>query len=112
VYGNESLLLAFYGCHGLSLNSLAPTYSPTGGPAVPSALKRFTAEFGMGSGGSILLWTPGNLKTEQTFASGLAEAKNEQIDRVQLSVFVVGRASRGLAPLRCAACAALERQTS
>ena len=29
-----------------------------GDPTLPSALKRFTAEFGMGSGGSISLWSP------------------------------------------------------
>jgi len=32
------------------LVDLAATYSPTSNDAVPSALGRFTAEFGMGSG--------------------------------------------------------------
>ena len=31
-----------------------------GGPTLPSAMTRFTAEFGMGSGGSTSLWSPGN----------------------------------------------------
>ena len=30
-----------------------------GDPTLPSALKRFTSEFGMGSGGSTSLWPPG-----------------------------------------------------
>ena len=30
-----------------------------GGPTLSSALNRFTTEFGMGSGGSSLLWLPG-----------------------------------------------------
>ncbi len=29
-----------------------------GNPTLPSALLRFTSEFGMGSGGSITLWSP------------------------------------------------------
>ena len=35
------------------------TYSHMGTPTLPSALKHFTSEFGMGSGGSTLLWSPG-----------------------------------------------------
>ncbi len=35
---------------GLSSEGLAATYSPTRSRAVPSALRVFTAEFGMGSG--------------------------------------------------------------
>ena len=38
--------------------TLAATYSPTGEPAVPLALKCFTAGFGMGPGGATLLWPP------------------------------------------------------
>ena len=30
-----------------------------GGPTLPSAISHFTAEFGMGSGGSNFLWSPG-----------------------------------------------------
>ena len=30
-----------------------------GDPTLPSALRRFTSEFGMGSGGSTALWPPG-----------------------------------------------------
>ena len=30
-----------------------------GGPTLPSALRRFTSEFGMGSGGTAALWPPG-----------------------------------------------------
>ena len=40
------------------LRTLAATYSPTGEPAVPLALKCFTAGFGMGPGGATLLWPP------------------------------------------------------
>ncbi len=35
--------------------SLAMTYSHMGTPTLPSALLRFTSEFGMGSGGSKVL---------------------------------------------------------
>ena len=34
-----------------------------GGPTLPSALLRFTTEFGMGSGGSIMLWSPSKILT-------------------------------------------------
>ncbi len=42
----------FFACEKRSVRRvcLATTYSPTGVPAVPSALDLFTAEFGMGSG--------------------------------------------------------------
>ena len=40
---------------------LAVTYSRTGTPALPSAMHRFTAEFGMGSSGSNDLLPPGKL---------------------------------------------------
>ena len=40
------------------MRTLAATYSPTGEPAVPLALKCFTAGFGMGPGGATLLWPP------------------------------------------------------
>ena len=35
--------------------SLAMTYSHMGTPTLPSALLRFTSEFGMGSGGATVL---------------------------------------------------------
>jgi hypothetical protein len=34
-----------------------------GNPTLPSALIRFTSEFGMGSGGTVSLWLPRNLVT-------------------------------------------------
>ena len=37
---------------------LAVTYSPTSCDAVPSARRRLTSEFGMGSGVSLVLWPP------------------------------------------------------
>jgi hypothetical protein len=37
----------------------AATYSPASGDAVPSALRGFTVEFGMGSGGAPSPWPPG-----------------------------------------------------
>ena len=49
---------------------LATTRSPTVRTAVPWALRRFTAEFGMGSGGSAALWSPGRARR----SGGLADA--------------------------------------
>jgi hypothetical protein len=46
---------------GFSIWRLAVTYSHTGSPALPSAMLRFTAEFGMGSGGTKALLPPGKL---------------------------------------------------
>ncbi len=37
------------------------TYSHMGNPTLPSALRGFTSEFGKGSGGSLLLWSPAQL---------------------------------------------------
>ena len=37
--------------------SLAMTYSHMGTPTLPSAQLRFTSEFGMGSGGTTVLWS-------------------------------------------------------
>lgn len=37
-----------------------------GDPTLPSALKRFTSEFGMESGGSTSLWPPGKTGTTLT----------------------------------------------
>ncbi len=42
-------------------NELAMTYSHMGNPTLPSALRGFTSEFGKGSGGSLLLWSPAQL---------------------------------------------------
>ena len=50
---------------GFSIWRLAVTYSHTGTPALPSAMHRFTSEFGMGSGGSNALLPPGKLLTER-----------------------------------------------
>ena len=44
-------LLSFIGC-------LAVSYSHMGSPTLPSALTRFTSEFGMGSGGTTLPLPP------------------------------------------------------
>ena len=52
---------------GFPIWRLAVTYSHTGTPALPSAIHRFTAEFGMGSGGSNALLPPG--KPFETLAS-------------------------------------------
>ena len=46
---------------GFSNNELAMTYSHMGNPTLPSALRGFTSEFGKGSGGSLLLWSPAQL---------------------------------------------------
>ena len=46
---------------GISNNELAMTYSHMGNPTLPSALRGFTSEFGKGSGGSLLLWSPAQL---------------------------------------------------
>lgn len=42
-------------------NELAMTYSHMGNPTLPSARRGFTSEFGKGSGGSLLLWSPAQL---------------------------------------------------
>ena len=44
---------------GFSNRSLTMTYSHMGTPTLPSAMLRFTSEFGMGSGGSKALWSSG-----------------------------------------------------
>ena len=41
------------------IKTLAMTYSRMGKATLPSARVRFTSEFGMGSGGSTPLWSPG-----------------------------------------------------
>ncbi len=46
---------------GVWNNELAMTYSHMGNPTLPSALRGFTSEFGKGSGGSLLLWSPAQL---------------------------------------------------
>ena len=42
-------------------NELAMTYSHMGNPTLPSARRGFTSEFGKGSGGSLLIWSPAQL---------------------------------------------------
>ena len=44
---------------GFLNRSLTMTYSHMGTPTLPSAMLRFTSEFGMGSGGSKALWSSG-----------------------------------------------------
>ena len=46
---------------GVLNKCLAVTYSHTANAALPSALLRFTSEFGMGSGGTTVLLPPGKL---------------------------------------------------
>ena len=41
------------------IGCLAVSYSRMANATLPSALPRFTSEFGMGSGGSTALWPPG-----------------------------------------------------
>ena len=48
----------------------ATAYSPTCGHAVPSALRGFTAEFGMGSGGAPSLRSPGRRNAPGFFSGG------------------------------------------
>ena len=43
----------------LEIGCLAVSYSRMANATLPSALPRFTSEFGMGSGGSTALWPPG-----------------------------------------------------
>lgn len=45
---------------GVSNLILTMTYFTWGNPTLPSAMHRFTAEFGMGSGGSNALWSSRN----------------------------------------------------
>ena len=42
-----------------NVGCLAMSYSRMANATLPSALPRFTSEFGMGSGGSTALWPPG-----------------------------------------------------
>ena len=42
-------------------NELAMTYSHMANATLPSARRGFTSEFGKGSGGSLLLWSPAQL---------------------------------------------------
>src|SRR6056297_3508655 len=51
--------------YGVLNKCLAVTYSHTANAALPSALLRFTSEFGMGSGGSTVLLPPGKLNRTQ-----------------------------------------------
>src|SRR5690606_38200862 len=44
---------------GFGIKPLAMTYSCMAGATLPLAQLRFTSEFGMGSGGSTALWSPG-----------------------------------------------------
>ena len=46
---------------GFRINELAMTYSHMDNSTLPSALRGFTSEFGKGSGGSLLLWSPAQL---------------------------------------------------
>ena len=55
----------------MRFSGLAVTYSPTSWDAVPSAQRRLTAEFGMGSGVSLALMPP-NLQNARGAASALA----------------------------------------
>ena len=45
--------------HNCLIGCLAVSYSRMANATLPSALPRFTSEFGMGSGGSTALWPPG-----------------------------------------------------
>ncbi len=57
----SGLLLLFVFTFSKSERKLEAWRCPTltwGDPTLPSALLRFTAEFGMESGGSITLWSP------------------------------------------------------
>ena len=55
--------------------SLAVTYSRIGTPTLPSALARFTSEFGKGSGGSTPLLPPGKTGWLSTIDKSLPIAK-------------------------------------
>ena len=55
----------------MGLSGLAVTYSPASWDAVPSARRRLTAEFGMGSGVSLALLPP-NLERPRVPTSTLA----------------------------------------
>ena len=52
--------------HNRLIGCLAVSYSRMANATLPSALQRFTSEFGMGSGGSTALLPPGkNLQSEK-----------------------------------------------
>ena len=60
IFAHKKIPLCLSG-GGFWNNELAMTYSHMGNPTLPSALRGFTSEFGKGSGGSLLLWSPAQL---------------------------------------------------
>ena len=63
----------------------ATAYSPTCGHAVPSALRGFTAEFGMGSGGAPSLRSPGRRNAPGFFSGGFGIVRSRGAGRVRSS---------------------------
>ena len=55
------------------------TYSHMGNPTLPSALRGFTSEFGKGSGGSLLLWSPAQLFMDTCLVLFDAEAFSKSV---------------------------------
>ena len=58
----------------VGFTGLAVTYSPASWDAVPSARRRLTAEFGMGSGVSLALLPP-NLESPRTGVGAVAPGR-------------------------------------
>ncbi len=81
-------------------NELAMTYSHMGNPTLPSALRGFTSEFGKGSGGSLLLWSPAQLFMDTCFVLLFAEAfsKSLQIGLIESDLFIL---SSGITKSSC-----------
>ena len=60
------------------------TYFHMNNATLSSALNRFTSEFGMGSGGSNLLWSPSKIVSiENIYFSKLVVNKNNLINKVK-----------------------------
>ena len=60
------------------------TYFHMNNATLSSALSRFTSEFGMGSGGSNLLWSPSKIVSiENIYFSKLVVNKNNSINKVK-----------------------------
>ena len=61
--------------------SLAMSYSHMGTPTLPSALTRFTSEFGMGSGGTMSLLSLDKNIINRTFVQSIYQSWNSDINK-------------------------------
>ena len=74
-------LAGLYGCKCLTMS-----YSHMGNPTLPSALNSFTAEFGMGSGGTYSLLSSGKLVSVVALGKVLCDGSWRRLFAKALSV--------------------------